>query len=60
MIFKKTDLSKSASLTNSQGVLSGLTDIQNLEWILPETRTLLEKQFKNEIMKPRKSIKKRK
>ena len=55
-----SDLSKSTSFASSQGVLSGLTDIQTLDWILPETRTLLEKQFKNEIMKPRKSIKKRK
>jgi len=48
-------LSKSASFVNSQGVLSGLNDIQSLEWILPETRGLLERQFKNEIMRPRRT-----
>lgn len=25
-------------------------DIQSLEWVLPETRSLLERQFRNEMM----------
>ncbi len=51
------------SLLSTQGLnrsedradtLFTLHDIQSLDWLLPETRILLEKQFKNEMNKSKK------
>lgn len=38
---------------SNDDLLSSLHDIQSLEWILPETRQLLERQYKNQINQPK-------
>jgi len=49
-----TESSKQSSEFN-KGILNTLHDIQSLEWVLPETRSLLERQFRNEMMRPKQS-----
>jgi hypothetical protein len=52
--YKYSDLSRENETTplknyDSKGIEGTLLDIQTLDWVLPETRLLLEKQFRSEM-----------
>lgn len=45
----KDDEKSTLKSYESKGVEGTLKDIQTLDWVLPETRLLLEKQFRSEL-----------